>query len=305
MNQISIALEMLMLLKIRNKISKAELAQRFQISIKQVQRIKQQLEQLGYNIQVTNGRYGGYQLITQSPLTLTDLSPDQKSALINASSYLLNLKHPLITQDFISGYIKCFLTDANALHIETATRRKLIYDPQAISKIINILNLAILKKYRVKLTYHNQKEYFFEPYILFNIDQDMYVCGYLKFDDIRTFKLNRIQTIQLLEETFITTKSFNLETILDSQGFKQHESVILKATIFNRNYLLEYQIAHQQIFSNITSNQFDCELTFLNQYAMKGFILECGSDIYIKEPLAARQLQLDTASKILSLYNSN
>ena len=60
MNQISLAIKLLLILKTQGIVKKQALAQQLEISEKNVQRLRNQLEMVGYTIETIKGRYGGY-----------------------------------------------------------------------------------------------------------------------------------------------------------------------------------------------------------------------------------------------------
>lgn len=302
MNQIALAIRMLLLLKSHRVIKKQDLAQHLEISEKMVQRLRNQLQMAGYDIESISGQYGGYQLKNSSFLPLSELTQDDLMHLKKAYPYLTSLTHPELSPAFHEVYQKVIANTHDVWKSTSYTStRRLTMSNAELEQRISLLQQAISQQQRVKLMYSNQKEYTFEPYEIFQIDIFWYVMGYLHLGDLRTFRLNRIQSIELLPQTYLRDSSFHLETHLSQQGFKIEEPITLKGIMKNRLYLMEIVHSDYQEFDRIDRNTFKFSIKFYNRAKAKSFILENGSDCQILEPADLKTFQKEEALKVLAL----
>lgn len=305
MNQISIALRMLLILKASKVIKKEELADRLEISTKMVQRLKVQLQDAGYDINVIAGKYGGYQLVNSSFLPINNISAQEIESLAKAYPYIKSLKHLHLDNEFHDVYEKIIANQSRGIDTIASTQpRSLTIHQDQLEKLISTLQDAIVSKTRIKLQYNNKKEYVFEPYEIFQIDIFWYVIGYLHLGDIRTFRINRILNIDSTQQRFIRDEHFNLQSHLNNQGFKIEKPITVKGFIQNRNYLMEIVHSDHQVFKVIDDQSFEFEITFYTSHKAKSFVLENGSDITIKSPQSLIDFQQQEAQKILTKYDS-
>lgn len=299
MNQVSIALEMLLLLKSRKIIKKEELAQELEISTKMVQRLRNQLEMAGYDIKTIPGQYGGYQLENSSFLPVKDLSQTDLDALSNAFSFIDQSNNPLFNKSFKEAFRK-IIANHNKSNETTSTQTKsLAIDPLYLEELISKLQVAINNQYISILDYSNQKQYQFEPYQIFQVDIAWYVIGYHRYNDIRIFRLDRITNLDITNKQFIKEDDFNLNTYINNQGFKVEKPFIVSGIIANRNYLKELVTSDHQIYNDIDASTFEFQLRFYSKKRAQSFVLELGSDITIHKPNWLKEFQLNEALKIL------
>lgn len=308
MNNISIALELLLILKTQKRISKKELAQRLNISTKMVQRLKNQLQLVGYNILEFNGRYGGYELVDSSFFPFPNLTFEQLNALKKAYSFIISLNHPFINNDFLLAYQKIIANNkiltSEITHINKSHSA---IDFNQLNNYINIINNAVIKKKRISISYMNINKnasinYILEPYYLFVIDNNWYMIAIKKFDSMaRTYKLDRIQSLSLLEEVYFE-QNINIGTFVNEFGFKIDPEFRIKLEINNANYLKEMIISENQVITLIDDNKFIFEGTFYNKKSVQAFVSTYCSNIKVISPIWLKEHHLLLAKNILNNY---
>lgn len=302
MEKTALAIEMLLLLKSRGIIKKQEIAKELEISEKMVQRLRNELEIAGYYITSLTGKYGGYQLENGTLFPVAELDDEERYALARVSSYLMTLKNPLITPVFKRAYSKIVANSTtNNSPIESFSERVLNFDPKVLDQYLNVLNEAIQRKHRVTIIYQNkEKKYVLEPYSLFVVNNAWYVTGYLKHQDLVTFKLNRIHSVHLLDETFLKDETFSLNKHLNDFGFKIDKPIAIECIITNHNYLTEYIFGDNQTIEILNQKQIKVNVTFYSLSKSKEFIFKFGSDIEIIKPIALKEIQKEAAIDILN-----
>lgn len=301
MEKTALAIEMLLLLKSRGLIKKQEIAEELEISEKMVQRLRNELEVAGYYITSHPGKYGGYQLDNGTLFPVAELDEDERAALTRASSYLMSLRNPLISSVFKRAYSKIVANSVtNSMPIESFSETLLSVDPAVLDQYLNTFNEAIQRKHRVEIDYQNKnKLYVFEPYVLYVVNNAWYVTGYLKHDHIITFKLNRIQSVTLLKETFLRDESFSLNQHLSDFGFKIDKPIEIECIITHHNYLNEYIFGDNQQIQILNDHQLKVNVTFYSLSKCKEFVFKFGSDIEIVKPQLLIDIQKDAALAIL------
>lgn len=308
MNNISIAIELLLILKTCKRISKQELANRLNISTKMVQRLKNQLQLVGYNICEYNGRYGGYELIDSSFFPFPSLDSEQLSALKNAYSYLVNLKNPFLNNDFFIAYQKIIANNKKDVSdITYIVKNHNAIDPHLLNMYINILNNAIIKKQRVEIEYLNIEKnvihnYVLEPYYLFVVDNSWYMIAIKKFElNARVYKLDRIKNINSLDQIY-NVQNVNIESFINNHGFKIDTEFLVKLLITDANYLKEIVISDSQKIISISDNQFILEGIFYNKKSIQGFVATYSMNIKVLSPKWLVDYHINLAQKIFESY---
>lgn len=296
MNQISLAIKLLLILKTQGIVKKQALAQQLEISEKNVQRLRNQLEMVGYTIETIKGRYGGYRLVNSSFFPVTELTYTELKALQDAYHSIITSDNPLINDHFKQAYSKIIGNyEQGHLNISIHNTQQLNMDYQELEKRIASFQQAIMNQNITTIHYQNNKIYEFEPYDIFQVDIAWYVIGYQRYKDVRTFRLDRINSLTINDKKFIKEESFNLNAHLSAQGFKIEKPIILKGKLFDTNYLKEFRISDHQIV-----DEENIEIKFYTLARAKRFILEQGSKLSIEHPESLKEFQRQEALKVLS-----
>lgn len=104
MGKVNNALNMLMLLKSRHKMTRREIAEELEVDVRQISRYKDDLCMAGFLIKEERGRYGGYSLKYNTPWIDADLTENEVKALEYVINYIQD-EFPL-KSDFSSGIAK-------------------------------------------------------------------------------------------------------------------------------------------------------------------------------------------------------
>lgn len=200
MSKISNVITMVELLSTGRKYSIKELSDLLEVTPRMIRVYKEELEKAGIYIDTINGPYGGYVLNNTVRLPVRKFNIDDYKILdkyINDEQDEV-LKHKLILlQDKIQGTYVSSNKEINELNSDTE-----------LSKIYNILSLAIKEKRKVKIKYYSydmgERERIIDPAEMFLFQDGWYCCAYCELrKDIRHFELKRISKLELLEEKYI------------------------------------------------------------------------------------------------------
>ena len=223
-------LTVLELLQSYKQMSGAEIARRLEVDKRTVRRYIVMLQDMGIPIEAERGPYGAYQLqrgYKLPPLMFTD------EEAISLTLSLLAIRKFQLPVDVVA-------VEGALAKTERVMPEKLLKQARALQEAITfnvvpppfklqnefvvILSSAVQQRQRLRLHYlswrGDESERAYDPYgILFN-EGYWYTSGYCHLrQDLRTFRLDRIVSIEPLEQSFERPKDFDmLGHVLDSMA---------------------------------------------------------------------------------------
>lgn len=239
-------LTVLELLQSRKQLSGAELARRLEVDVRTARRYITTLQDMGIPIETERGPYGGYQLrrgYKLPPLMFTD------AEAVALTLGLLAIREYRFPVDMIA-------VEGALAKTERALPEKLFDQVRGLQEAITFnvsnssepfdnefvatLSAAAHQERQVRLSYQSwrgdETKRIFDPYgIVFN-EGYWYTAGYCHLrQDLRTFRLDRIMALELLESTFTRPVDFDtldyvLASLISWPGTEQIE-VLLETTV--------------------------------------------------------------------------
>lgn len=212
-------------------LSAVELAERLQVNRRTVYRDLDFLSFQGVPIWQLEGCFG---LIRTRYLATIRLSYHEAMALVLAGLQLtrtLDKQNPHVSSAL--RRLATTLPEMPGLHLKRAADRMETYphDPTGVSILEQIAEGWGSGK-KVKVGYRSPnsgelRERVIAPYALEPTASGVYVIGFDDWsDDIRTFKLNRLESAQLLEEQYVIPEDFDPEShLITSWGIMAGEEV--------------------------------------------------------------------------------
>ena len=204
-------------------LSTSELSKHCDITIRTIQRDLQDLDEAGVPIWEDGGRYG---IIKGYYLPPIHFSLEEASALYLATRLLARYSdehNPIVVQALAK--LAGAMPEAIADHIHH-TIRSLAYrrENPAFARVFEAIALGWATGRKVRIwhqaaTSENIHEYLFSPYFLepSSVGYATYAIGHSSwFDDIHTFKLERICDVQLTDDTFEVPEDFEGAELLRS-----------------------------------------------------------------------------------------
>lgn len=308
MNRTALAIRMLLILKTRKFIKKAELAQLLETNPRNIIELKKELETAGYLIEVTHGPYGGYRLIDVTLFPLASLDQQERRALLNAAPFLLTNKEPLFTDDFKNALQKLVANETrdDTISIESGIGWQLAISKETIQQYLSILSSAILGRKRVEMTYKPQnkasKHYVIEPRELVQVHGLWYVLCQDPRKELITYKVNRIEQLKITEKTFRPDEDFYAKKAVTPYGHNVSDPLKCVFRIRNREYLTEYVFGENQQIEWISDDEFILSADLRGDYSIMQFVLQLGSDCEVLEPEALRNKIGDEIQKMNRIY---
>ena len=162
-------------------------------------------------------------------LTLANLSLSETAALYFSKKLVVNLAAPPFSSDIASAFkkIESALPERNIQFLDSldsmiSVRADAPKDLDEHKQITRTLLEAISEGHRAKMRYYSvhsqkRKEYLLDPYRLMYFRGGLYLFAYVaEYKQIRTFAIERIESIEKLHERFEKPSDFSVEAYLES-----------------------------------------------------------------------------------------
>jgi len=224
--RISRILRLISLLRSRRYYTADEIAERLEVSKRTVYRDLNVLEQAGIPYYY-DADTGGYHILDSFFLPPVSFSFEEALALILLSDFE-NAKLPVIECTKAIEKIESLLPNELRKHITSAEKRIYIKqlpvtDPDTYREDCYLkIHKAMEKRRAIKCRYYSRLdkaciETEFEPYNIFFAKRAWYVAG--KFygnntEDIRILKLNRFETVELTDRTYVIPEDYGITKLL-------------------------------------------------------------------------------------------
>lgn len=285
------------------KAPASELAKKFDVSVRTIQRDIDTLCQAGIPVVAETGKMGGYYLTDTFCMDRHLATQEDYSFILTALKGLSSaIANPKIdaTLEKISMLIeekdKSIILDFSVLREEDET-------------ILQTLQTAIRTKHPVRFTYTNAdnitRSHTVEPIAIVYRWYAWYLLAYSTVkSDYRTYKLVRMRSAEM-EEALFTKEHDSADVILrenDRKTSQPRTTVTIRCKPAARAKAIEYlngKITYEH-------ENGDCEMTLYvieNEHLWFGTLLSLGDGLEIIEPEHIRMRVLEAAKKIILLYD--
>lgn len=231
---------LIMLLQTRPGWTAGELAEELNVSVRTVHRYMANLEEMGIPIYSERGRGGGFALLRGYKLPPLIFTAEEATVLAMGANLVRELWGETY-QDAVTSAIaklKNVLPDDLRQEVATALRSLVVSgltakDYRAWAPLLRTLRNAIMERHRVQLTYRafTQKESCREvdPYALAFRNGFWYLVGHCHLrGELRTFRVDRIQGTEILDEGFTPPRDFNVRAYLEeTMQFETRYDVVI------------------------------------------------------------------------------
>ena len=284
------------------RTSARELAKRFEVSVRTIQRDIDSLCLAGIPIISVAGAAGGYEVSAQFRLENHLTTSDDYSYILTALKGLISA-----TNDMNAKH-----TLEKISHIHKQNDANLILDFSVLREgeqaVLQALQTAIAKKCTVDFIYTNNdnktRSHRVEPIAVLYRWYAWYLLAYSTAkNDYRTYKLVRMRDLNLTDMPF--TRAHDTPEIIlkksDKTDRRQYTDIFVKCKEKARSRVQEYLkgTAIEQLPDGDTL----MKLTIVeNEQLWIGTLLSLGDDVEVIEPKEIRQRLAAAARKIISLY---
>lgn len=219
-------LSVLDLLTARGQMTANELARHLEVDARTVRRYISMLEEMGAPIETTKGRHGGYRVAANYKLPPLMFNDDEALALTLGLWFTRRLG--------LAGVVKSTETAiAKMERVMPASLREYIHMLEATlvmdapmsrsvsSEVIMNLSRAIYEHKQIWIRYSTRErrasERAVDPYGLIHRFGSWYMAGYCHLrEDLRLFRIDRIENLSLLDEPFTAPEQFDLLRFVDN-----------------------------------------------------------------------------------------
>jgi predicted DNA-binding transcriptional regulator YafY len=174
---------------------------------------------------------------------------------------------------------------------------------------------AMEQSRRVKISYLSASkgeltERTVDPYHLFNREGDWYLVGFDRLrEEIRTFHLDRIQTLEVLPTSFKIPSDFNVEDWIRT-GFnavqgKSVDEIVILFDAYQARWIRERQIHQTQILEERPDGALLLTFQTSGIEAVKRWVMQYGSHAEVLKPAALRDELNEEVKKVLMKYEKH
>lgn len=291
----------LILLLQQNKATAPELAQRFEVSKRTINRDIEDLCKAGIPIITTQGYGGGISIVDGYKLEKSFFSEEEihiiSAGLKGMDSVTADSGAARILERLSSG--KSRVTSEDAVIIDLASH----YQASLVPKIA-ALKEAVRERHAVSFRYYYGKGdavRIIEPYFIVFKWSSWYVHGYCtEKKAFRLFKLNRLWELKVLEETFVQREVPEEE--LSFEDYFEKPKIHLKA-VFDRSQA--YRLVEEygvNSFGTAENGELLFEWDFAGYDYLLQWILSFGDKVTVIEP---ERLQSDRMSQAANILKGN
>jgi len=208
----------------------ADLAEKLGVSVRTLHRYFGMLDEMGIPIYAERGPYGGFSLVRGYKLPPLVFTPEEATAIYLGTSLVSEMWGRLYQESANGAMAKLenVLPDEQREEIAWA-RRSLVAtgmhraDPSALAPTLEKLRRATREHRRVDMLYQSttkaeatQRQ--IDPYALVHRSGWWYLVGYCHLrQGVRTFRVDRIQSLDILSQTFQPPDDFDIHAYLDSE----------------------------------------------------------------------------------------
>jgi len=308
---------LIMLLERQPNQTAAQLARALDVSVRTAQRYIAMLDEMGIPIYAERGPHGGYALVRGYKMPPLIFTPEEASAVYLGTSLLEEVWGRLYQEAARGALAKLDNVLPDEQRREVAWARQAVLsigtnwaDPNLAVPYLEQLRDAMRERRRVRMRYRGRSQQ--EPeqrnvdvYKLVSRWGRQYCIGYChRRKAPRTFRLDRILDLEILDQTFAEPTDFNLQEYLATDPFFQPtlrarlrfgpESAVV--ALNNRAYWESFEEQPDGAVV-VTFAAPDLE-------AAAGMVLRVGFPAVILEPEALRELVREQARAIAAHFDS-
>ncbi len=289
-------ISLILLLQSRSLWKASELAEELNVSERTVHRYMSMLEEMGIPIYSERGPYGGFSLMRGYKLPPLIFTAEEATVLYMGAG-LVEEVWGRVYQDAVTGVtakLDNVLPDDLRQEVADAQRNLVVsglaardYRPWAPT--LQVLRESILRRHAVRMTYRSfsleETSRDVHPYALTFRWGFWYLVGYCKLrTDMRSFRVDRIQTVLPLEETFAIPEGFSAREYIEaSMRFEDRYTVIVHLDRQIAPYVRE-RMGHWTEITDHADGSATLKMQVSDFDWASGWILGHGGKVKVLEP---------------------
>lgn len=185
----------------------SELAARFEVSVRTIQRDLLALQEAGVPIWAQPGPGGGYGLNVETTLPPLNFTPTEAAAIATALATTRAMPFPQAGHSALNKLVGAMATAPKDTAARIVSRVRVIPRPEAsVDPVSDVILQALLDSVAVDLIYRNARgdltHRVVEPAGVLGTNNGWYLAGWCRLREAaRTFRLDRIVQISLVNES--------------------------------------------------------------------------------------------------------
>ena len=315
MGKIGAALNMVMLLQNNGKMKIEEIARELEVSNRQVQEYKSELEQAGIFINSQSGKYGGYSIAPGSRYLSIPVR-DMDLSILDRVSDFLTKSNNMYSDEYKNSINRIKSNFKKREYIDEQVKYFYIYPGSSVNKEKEIklceqISDAYSMKNKIEIGYKSIKsgesERVLHPYGIYNYEGDTYLIAYCeKRKEVRDFKLCRISKLNIMDEKYKIDEKFDIhEYTKNSIGnFKGEEfdiHLIIREPF--STIVSEKRWSSKQSIKELSDGSIDFKARMMGYEQIKSWILGMGPSVTVLEPQKLVDDVKEDIKKMMSTYN--
>ena len=238
-------ISIIFMLQSRGTLKANELAEELGVSERTIHRYMGMLDEMGIPIYSERGPYGGFSLVRGYKLPPLVFTPEEATALFLGSELVKDIWGVSYHDAAVAAMAKLdnVLPDDLRHEVEHARRGLLAtgwlrrdYGPWA--PILDELRRCVARRRQVRLVYRSFRQEetsrILDPYALALQWGNWYLAGYCHLrDDLRTFRVDRIQEVEPTDETFEIPVNFSAREYMSRMAGERPETYYRVAVRFD------------------------------------------------------------------------
>lgn len=315
MGKIGAALNMVMLLQNNGKMKIEEIARELEVSNRQVQEYKSELEQAGIFINSQSGKYGGYSIAPGSRYLSIPVR-DMDLSILDRVSDFLTKSNNMYSDEYKNSINRIKSNFKKREYIDEQVKYFYIYPGSSVNKEKEIklceqISDAYSMKKKIGIGYKSIKsgesERVLHPYGIYNYEGDTYLIAYCeKRKEVRDFKLCRISKLNIVDEKYKIDEKFDIhEYTKNSIGNFKGEELDIHLIIREpfSTIVSEKRWSSKQSIKELSDGSIDFKARMMGYEQIKSWILGMGPSVTVLEPQKLVDDVKEDIKKMMSTYN--
>ena len=315
MGKIGAALNMVMLLQNNGKMKIEEIARELEVSNRQVQEYKSELEQAGIFINSQSGKYGGYSIAPGSRYLSIPVR-DMDLSILDRVSDFLTKSNNMYSDEYKNSINRIKSNFKKREYIDEQVKYFYIYPGSSVNKEKEIklceqISDAYSMKKKIGIGYKSIKsgesERDLHPYGIYNYEGDTYLIAYCENrKEVRDFKLCRISKLNIMDEKYKIDKDFDIhEYTKNSIGNFKGEEIEIHLIIREpfATIVSEKRWSSKQSIKELSDGSIEFRARMMGYEQMKSWILGMGPNVTVLEPKKLVDDIKEDIKKMMNTYN--
>ena len=315
MGKIGAALNMVMLLQNNGKMKIEEIARELEVSNRQVQEYKSELEQAGIFIDSQSGKYGGYSIAPGSRYLSIPVR-DMDLSILDRVSDFLTKSNNMYSDEYKNSINRIKSNFKKREYIDEQVKYFYIYPGSSVNKEKEIklceqISDAYSMKNKIEIGYKSIKsgesERVLHPYGIYNYEGDTYLIAYCeKRKEVRDFKLCRISKLNIMDEKYKIDEKFDIhEYTKNSIGNFKGEELDIHLIIREpfSTIVSEKRWSSKQSIKELSDGSIEFRARMMGYEQMKSWILGMGPNVTVLEPKKLVDDIKEDIKKMMNTYN--